>query len=153
MTYMIFAACFLGESQVTLNLLPLALGADALMTVSFCIGALMNISAVQKTVVLAMGDNYFSELFCFKHCPAHRFFCLNSAAVIGKGNHLIGKRLHIGKLRALPAYGYRTVGNDVDRSIPFDNIKLFFEVLRTIRHGIKIRHCANRCVTALCGGK
>jgi len=58
-------------SQVTFDLPPFAFGANPPMAVCSSVTAVMDISAMQQTVVLTVRYNHLSERFCPLHSFAH----------------------------------------------------------------------------------
>ena len=133
---MILTSCLLGKSEISFNLLPLALGAYSSVSVRLGVSALVNVSSVKQAIVLAMGNNNLVQFFCFEHGRSHCFLVLYPASIVGKSNNLISQSFHIGKLHSPSSDRYRTVGQNIYYSVTFNYIKLFFEMLLAVRHGV-----------------
>ena len=127
------------QLQIPLNGPPLALGADAPVTVGPGVGAVVDVAAMKQAVVLAVGHDEPAQLFGFQHGRPHHLSVLHALAVIGKGHHVRGHGIQICQL--LPFFALRNgaVGQDADHRVPADGI----------RHRVQVGHGAHRGIAAM----
>ena len=95
MTHMIAAAGLCDKLQIARDLPPFGFAADAAVSVLPGIFAVVDIAAVQQTVVLAMGDDQFAEISGAAHGLQHDLIGLYAAAVVGKARDIGRHGLHV----------------------------------------------------------
>ena len=150
---MVPAAGLVGETEITLNLAPLALAADAPVPVGAGPGAVMDAAAVQQGIVLAVGGDQLAERPAALHGLAHHPRILHAVPVIGKGADQRGKTFEVRKLLPLFVHADGAVGKDRHDGVPGDPLPLRPELFRAVRHGVQVRHCADCRITAVSGGE
>ena len=94
--HMVGAANFLHQLQVTGNLTPLALGADAPMAVCLGVHAVVDVAAKEQVVVLAVCGDDFAQFLGLHHGLAHHFLALHAPPIIGEGGNVLRHGLHVG---------------------------------------------------------
>ena len=118
---------------------------------SLCIHSVVNVAAAEQGIVFAMGNDYFPEGLCFKHCPSHKFLALNSSAVIGKGYCIFRQFAHRGKFLALLPHRYCGIGINIYCCALLYYIRLLFKMRHAVGNGIQVGHCQNRGVATVGG--
>ena len=76
------------QLQIALDLPPLALRADAPVSVGTGVGTVVDIAAPQEAVVLAVRHDELAEAFRRLHGAAHHAVALDASAVVGEGDHI-----------------------------------------------------------------
>ena len=145
----ICAARLLRKAQVALDLLVFARARNAPVPVHSCVFAVVDISAEEQGVVLAVCGDYLAESFGGGHRLSHHFVILNAFSVVGECADLIRHALHIGELFAFFADGYRAVGQNFYRRAALYRVQLNLQMLRAVRHGVEVRHRADRRVSSV----
>ena len=87
------AAGFLHQLQIPGDLAPLALGADAPVTVGGGVDAAVNIASPKEGIVLAVGGDNSAQGLGTEHGLAHHLVALNTPSVVGEGDCLRGHSL------------------------------------------------------------
>ena len=90
MADVIAAARLPHQFQIPLDGPPLALGADAPMSVGAGISAVVDVAAPQQGIVLAVGHDQLAEALGLQHGAAHHITILNALSVVGEGHRVGG---------------------------------------------------------------
>ena len=149
---MVAAAGFLCQLQIPGNLHPLAFGADAPVTVSLGVSAVVDVAAPQQVVDLAVRHNHFAQRFGAEHGGGHHFVRLHPLAVIGESDAGGSHALQVGKTFALLPHGDGAIGMDVDAGIPVNERLLLFQMSRAVGDGVQVGHGTHIGVAAPGGG-
>ena len=149
---MVAATGFLRQFQIPGNLHPLAFGADAPVTVSLGVSAVVDVAAPQQVVDLAVRHNHFAQRLGTEHGGGHHFFRLHPLAVIGEGNAAGCHALQVGKAFALLPHGDGAIGMDVDAGIPVNEQLLLFQMGGAVGDGVQVGHGTHIGVAAPGGG-
>ena len=118
------------------------------MPMGFGIFAVVDITAAQKPVVLAMGDDQLAQILCRFHGFQHARIGLHAAAVVGEARDIGGHCLHIGKLLPCPVHRDGAVGDHADSGVAPNDGKLLLQMRKAVGCGIQIRHSANGGIAA-----
>ena len=137
------------QLQIPLNGPPLALGADAPVAVGLGIGAVMDIAAPQKGIVLAVGHDQLAQALGLQHGAAHHVAVLNALSVIGEGHHTGGHGVQVRQLPALLAFRNRPIGQDPDHGVLLYGVQLRLQGLHAVRYRIQVRHGAYGGIAAV----
>ncbi len=135
--------------NISFNLSPLALTTDSPVIMLFCINAVMDVTAVQKLVHLAVSDDWLAEGFGLKHSFAHQLAILNTLAVIREGDYERRHFLELRKNLAFLADAYGAVRIDLDAGAFLYAFELNLKVLCAVGNGLQIRHGAYRCIPSV----
>ena len=108
------AACLPNQFQIPLDLTPLAFGADAPVPMGLGVGAVVDVAAVKKGIVLAVGNDGLAQRLGCQHGSLHHFLRLNAPPVIGKARHVGSHALKIRQHFSFFANGNGAVGVNVD---------------------------------------
>ena len=119
------------------------------MSVRFCVFAVVYVSSEEQGVVLAVGGDYLAETLGGGHRLSHHFVVLHAFSVVGECADLIRHALHIGELLAFFADGYRAVGQNFYRRAALYRVQLNLQMFRAVRHGVEVRHRADRRVSSV----
>ena len=149
---MIAAARPGAELKVPLYLLPFAFRADAPVPVLQAVASLVDVAPAEQRVVFAVGGDYAAESGGFTHRPQHHFSVLDPAPVVRESHAASLKGREVHKLPALAAFGDGCVWKHLDDGVAAYDFKLLLEILRTVRHGVQVRHCADRGESSVRGG-
>ena len=145
---MIGATGFPNQFDITGNLCPFAFGADAPMAVKLCVLAVVDVTAAEQFIDLAVGNDHFTLCLGTDHGLLHHLITLNTTAVIGEAADERCHTLEIRKFLTLLSHGDGAVGIHMDAGILFNDLPLEVQIFNTVRHGIQVRHGAHSGITA-----
>ena len=145
----ICAARLLRKAQVALDLLVFARARNAPVPVHSCIFAVVDISVEEQGVVLAVCGDYLAEPLGDGHRLSHHSVILNAFSVVGERADFVGHSFHVCELFAFFADGYRAVGQNFYRRAALYCVELNLQMFRAVRHGVEVRHRADRRVSSV----
>ena len=123
------------------------------MTVLGGVLAVMDVTALQQIVDLAVGDDHLAQLLGLQHGSVHHVVGLDALAVVGVGDDLVRHASQVSQFLALQAAGDGTVGVDMDAGACIDQVQLLLQMLDGIGSGIQVGHGADGGVAAAgCAG-
>src|SRR5699024_9033647 len=132
------------ESDIALHHLPLALRAYPFMSVRARVRAVVDISAAEQVVHLAMrGDDLAARLHA-EHRLAHESLALHSPAVVGKADDVGRELLDGGEFLPPLAHGERGVWVHPRLCGAAYRILLLAKVRETVRDGTEFGHRKER---------
>ena len=135
------AAGLFAEAYVAFYLSPLALGADAFVSVLCSVESVVDVAAAQQTVHLAVFHYHASRSGTFFHGATHQRLALYAAAVVGEADHSWCKFLYINEFTlAFTVEGDTCVGMNANAAVACDNVLLLLEVLHAVWGRIGVRH-------------
>ena len=140
------AACLPYQTEIPLYLTPLALPADAPVSMGAGVGPVVDVAAAQQRLVLAVGHDHLPQTAGLFHGLTHPALALHALAVIGKGDHPPRHGLHVGQLLPPLAPGDGSVRVHGDEGGAGDGLLLAAQRLPILRHGGEIGHGAQRGV-------
>ena len=146
---MVAAARLANKSEIAFYLPPFGFRADAAMSVHAGILAVVNVSAAQQRIVLAVRNYQLSERRRTKHCLTHDTVGLHAASVVRERDNIRRKLIHIRQLAARLAARYRAVRKHTDRCVALDYIQLLTQMRQAVRHGREIRHGTDGSVASV----
>ena len=145
---MVVAALLLRQSEVPGDLAPLALGADAPVSVRAGVVPVVDIAAAQEAVVLAVGGDDLPQPLGLPHGLPHHGLALDAPAIVGEARRIGCHGLHVRQGFAPLAPGDGPVGVDVDRGVPGDDLPLDVQRLQAVGNGVQVGHGAHMGVAA-----
>ena len=148
MAHVIAAAGFPGQFQIPFYLAPFTLGTNALVTMLLAVAAVVDVTSVQERIVLAVSGQNDVLAGGGLHGPAHHFFTLHAAAVVGESYASALQGLEIYQFLAFPAHGDGAVGKDGDDGIFLNGFQLQVQMLQAVGNRVQVRHGANQRVAA-----
>ena len=148
MANVVLAAGLFGQRDVALHLPPLALGADAPVSVLAAVVPVVDIPPAQQFIDLAVGHDGFADGRRTAHRLLHQLVRLHAAAVVGESDHLRGQGREIDQLAAtaLP-HRDRAVRLHTHRGVAADDRQLLAERRRRIGRRAEVGHRTDRGVT------
>ena len=149
MADMVLAAGLLRERDIALHLPPLALRTDAFMPVFAAVDPVVDITAPQQVVDLAVGHDGLADRRGPAHRLLHQFVRLHAAAVVGKSDHLRSQSRKVDQLAAAAlSQRDRAVGFHAHHGVAADDRQLFAERRRRIGRRAEVGHRADRSVAS-----
>ena len=149
MADVIAAARLPHQFQIPLDGPPLALGADAPMSVGAGISAVVDVAAPQQRIVLAVGHDQLAEALGLQHGAAHHITILNALSVVGESHHIGGHGVQVRQFPALLAFRDGPVGQNADHGVFLNGVQLHLQRLHAVRHRVQIRHGAYGGIAAV----
>ena len=149
-TDMIFAAGFLNQREVSLHRPPLALGRDALVSMSAGVNTVVNVAAVTQGQIFTVRDDRQLQPPRDAHRLPHQRRVIQSHPVIAKTDDIGRHRRKICQPFALFAGGDGAVRPDINAGVFFDDGSLDVQIFQSIRHRVQIRHREDMSVTGGC---
>ena len=138
------ASGFLRQPDIPGDWAPFAFGADPLVPVRPGIPPVVDVSAGDEPLVLAVGREDPPQPPAGLHQGAHHALALDALPVVRKGNHPSGHPRQIRRLYPLFAHGQGAVGVHPAEAAAFpDQPFLFGQVIRRVRHRVQVRHGAD----------
>ena len=145
----VFHAGLLYQLQVSFDLLPLAFGRDAFMSVLFGIFPLVDVAAEEQAVVFAVGSNDLAVALDFFHGLAHHFVILYAPAIVRESADM-GGQLVIGRHGlAYLANGDGAVGHNFNAGGFLDGLKLRLQIFHAVGRGLQVWHGADCRIAAV----
>ena len=86
MADVVFCSRLFEKLDISLYRAVFAFGTDSLVAVFLCVFAVVDISALEQVVYLAVGGDYLAESLSLGHGLTHHFVALNSPSVVRKRN-------------------------------------------------------------------
>ena len=100
-----------------------------------------------------MCGDYLAEPLGGGHRLSHHFVILNAFSVVGERADFVGHSFHVCELFAFFADGYRAVGQNFYRRAALYRVQLNLQMFRAVRHGVEVRHRADRRVSSVRRGR
>ena len=147
---MISTAGLCHQFQISCNLLILAGTANALVSMGRTVSAVMDVTAFQQFIYLAVGHNHFSQAFCLLHSLLHHFPALDTPSVVGESGNIRSHFLQVCQDFPLLPYGNRTVRINMNGRRVFNQLSLHLQIFQAVRHGLQIGHGTHTGVPASC---
>ena len=138
--HMVAAAQALRNLYVALNLLPLALRADALVAMCLGILAIVDVATLEQLLNLAVCRDKLVVLHRLGHGALHHAVNLHAAAVVRECAHLTHQRGHIHEFLALAADGDCGIGQHLNLCVAVYYVLLRLEVLHAVGNGVEVGH-------------
>ena len=139
------ATGLLRQRDVAPDLPPLALGADALVSVLAAVNPVVDIAPAQQFIDFAMSHDRFTDSRGPAHRLLHQLRRLHAAAVVREADDLRGQGREIDQFAASAlTHRDRTVGFHAHHGVAADDLQLLTERRRRIGRRVQVGHRADR---------
>ena len=122
------------------------------VAVSGCVAAVVDVAAVKKTVVFAVGGEDDVLPRRGFHRLAHHIIVLHAASVVREGDAAAFQGMEVHQFKAFPAFRDRAIGENVDDGVLVDGGLFDGEMLRRVRYRIQVGHGTHQRISAAGGG-
>jgi len=126
---------------------------DSAVPVGSGVDAVVDVTAAQEGVVLAMGGDECVVGGKLGHDFSHEAAVLNAGAVVGEGADMGKQLVETGGFLTLTLHRQAADGGDVDAGVALDELKLRTQRLVTVGSGIEVGHGADCGHAAVSGSQ